>query len=136
MYTTHLMPKTSKKYFDNSLKEKAWTLFWRKAEKAHPRARLADHLGSFFTEGEITMLEKRLITLYLLNQGASLRETSEKTGLTKKIVIAIKHGFKKPTPRPAGKTFLPEKRPRRFKENAYPTYRLGDSFSRNLRGKR
>lgn len=81
------MPKTSKKHFDKDFKEKIWAMFRRES----------NNLELFLTEGEIDILEKRLAALYWLNQGMSLRDTSKKSGLAKKSVIALKHSFKKST---------------------------------------
>ena len=74
---------------NNGIREKIWAVFWRE-----------QNAKKFLTETEIAILEKRLFALYWLDQGKSLRDTSKRSGLAKKSVVAIKHGFKKPITRP------------------------------------
>ena len=129
------MPKTAKKLFSDNFKEKIWAMFLGEIEKAHSRIQISGHLRSFMTESEIAVLEKRLAALYWLNQGESLRETSKKSGLVKKAVVSVKHGFRKPIPRPVliRKATMPEKRPRR---RTLPYYNVSDKLINELRRRR
>ena len=88
------MSRTSRKNFDNDLKNKVWKIFWAEAEKSR-KTGPADFLLKFLTEEEKTILEKRLAVVYFLKQGESLRETSKKANVAKKTVIFIKRGLKK-----------------------------------------
>ena len=88
------MPKTSRKNFSEGLKKEIWKIFWAEVEKSKKTGQ-ADFLSRFLTEGEKTILEKRLAALYFLKSGESLRETSRKADIAKKTVIFIKRGLKK-----------------------------------------
>jgi hypothetical protein len=129
------MPKTAKRHFDANLKEKIWGIFWRELDKSSPHVRTDVHLKRFLTENEITILEKRLAALYWLNRGESLRETSRKSGLAKKTVIALKHGFRRPIPRSVRKEKLPENQSRRSRPRVLPYY-VSDKLIRDLRRRR
>ncbi len=111
-------------------------MFWRELGKTGPRVWTNEHLKKFLTETEIAILEKRLAALYWLNQGESLRETSKKSGLAKKAVVAVKHGFRKPIPRPMPirETILSERRPKRLRR-AF-SYRVSDKLINELWRKR
>jgi hypothetical protein len=131
------MRKTTKKHVGDDFRNKIWSVFWRELGKTSSQVRTSEHLKRFLTETEIAILEKRLAALYWLNQGESLRETSKKSGLAKKAVIAVKHGFRKPIPRPMPMREtapLSGRRPKRLRR-AF-SYRVSDKLINDLWRKR
>ena len=87
------MSRTSRKNFSETLRNKIWERFWNEIEKSK-KTGPADSLLRFLTDEERAMFEKRLATIYFLEQGESLRETSKKADVTKKTVIFVKRGLK------------------------------------------
>ena len=126
------MPKTkvAGRYLDDDFRDKIWNLFWRELGKIHSSVKTKEHLKRFLTDSEVTVLEKRLAALYWLSQGESLRDTSKKSGLARRSVIAIKHGFKEPIHRPVKEVVITKDRPERFR--VFPSL-VSDKIINDLR---
>lgn len=93
------MSTTSKKYFDEKLKKEVWGKFLNQIKSLTTGDDLDNFLNKYFTPREKIIIEKRLIVLNMLQNGASYRDVGKNADVTLKTISFIKSGFKKPKKR-------------------------------------
>lgn len=89
------MVNVNKKYFDEGLRELGWKRFFGVIKSTKTEKEIRDVLMRFFSPDEILVLEKRLITLNLLEKGFSYREIGRNIDISLGAIDFLKRGFKK-----------------------------------------
>lgn len=91
------MVHVNKKYLDKQISAAGWNRLLAAIQNTKSEESLKKTLGSFFTESEITMLEKRLIIPILLERQISYRKIGQILDVSPGTISFIKRGLvKKP----------------------------------------
>jgi uncharacterized protein YerC len=89
------MVNISRKYLEKDLKDKIWTKFQKEIAGAKSNRDLEESLKKFFTPTEISMVEKRLAIINLLQSGFTYRKIGETIDVSPTTINFVRRGFKK-----------------------------------------
>lgn len=94
------MVNVSKTQFPPELRKEVWGKFWRIVKTSPSPEALMKNLSVFLSSNEISMLEKRLAILLLLEKGVSYREIGKTIDVSRSTISFVKSNFiRKPKPR-------------------------------------
>lgn len=89
------MSNTSKKYFDEKLKNDIWNIFLKEISGVKSAKELQKVLEKFFTVNEINLLEKRLGVMHFLGKGLGYKDIGEIIDVMPRTISFIKNGLKR-----------------------------------------
>jgi uncharacterized protein YerC len=87
------MANVNKKYLEKDLKDAARKEFFKKIRKVESHRDLKAVMEKFFSPTEQIIIEKRLMILYLLNQGLSYRKIGNILDVPCSTISFVKNGF-------------------------------------------
>jgi uncharacterized protein YerC len=87
------MANVNKKYLEKDLKDAARKEFFKEIKKVKSHRDLKAVMEKFFSPTEQIIIEKRLMILYLLNQGLSYRKIGNILDVPCSTISFVKNGF-------------------------------------------
>ncbi len=88
------MPRTSKKLFEEDIKEKVWESFFGALKQVKSAGDIEKILSRLLPQDEMAMFEKRLMIVAFLEKGVPIREISRRADVTRRTITFLRSGFK------------------------------------------